>query len=78
EFCGKTGGAIRVGDRHVHCIESITSFDDGHKHKFRVATLINNPIDSDYYNDNRVRGVSYREYRDYNKDCKACKDDRRY
>lgn len=44
EFEGKTGGAIRVGDRHVHFLESCTTVSDGHKHEFRVATLIDNPI----------------------------------
>ena len=43
-FVGKTGGAIRVGDRHVHFLESQTSFNDGHRHDFRVATLIEDPI----------------------------------
>ena len=40
EFCGKTGGAIKVGDRHVHFVESVTTMDREHRHKFRVATLI--------------------------------------
>ncbi len=44
EFMGRTCGAIKVGDRHVHFIESVTSRNDGHKHKFRAATLIDNPI----------------------------------
>lgn len=45
EFCGKTLGAIPVGDdRHVHFLESVTSVNDGHRHDFRVATLIENPI----------------------------------
>lgn len=44
EFCGKTGGAIQVGDRHVHFLESVTTENDGHRHEFRVATLIDNPI----------------------------------
>lgn len=44
EFYGKTGGAIKVGDRHVHFLESVTTQNDGHKHKFRVATLIEDPI----------------------------------
>lgn len=44
EFYGKTGGAIRVGDRHVHFLESVTTVNDGHRHRFRVATLIDNPI----------------------------------
>ena len=43
-FVGKTGGAIRVGDRHVHFLESQTSFNDGHRHDFRVATLVEDPI----------------------------------
>lgn len=43
-FVGKTGGAIRVGDRHVHFLESQTSVNDGHRHDFRVATLIEDPI----------------------------------
>lgn len=44
EFSGKTGGAIKVGDRHVHFLNSVTSENDGHRHQFRVATLIDNPI----------------------------------
>lgn len=45
EFCGRTSGAIRVGDnKHVHFIESCTTVNDGHKHKFNVATLIEDPI----------------------------------
>ena len=43
-FVGKTGGAVPVGDRHVHFLESQTSLNDGHKHKFRFATLIEDPI----------------------------------
>jgi hypothetical protein len=44
EFCGKTCGAIPVGDRHVHFLESVTTVNEGHRHEFRVATLINDPI----------------------------------
>lgn len=44
EFSGRTGGAIKVGDRHVHFLESVTTQNDGHRHKFRVGTLINDPI----------------------------------
>lgn len=44
EFCGTTCGAIEVGDRHVHFLESFTSVEDGHCHNFRVATLIEDPI----------------------------------
>lgn len=44
EFKGRTGGAIKVGDRHVHFIKDITSVNDGHRHKFRAATLIEDPI----------------------------------
>lgn len=44
EFWGRTGGAIRVGDRHVHFLAGVTTVDDGHLHRFRVATLIEDPI----------------------------------
>jgi len=44
EFCGRTGGAIEMNDRHVHFLESVTTVVDGHQHEFRVATLINDPI----------------------------------
>lgn len=44
EFHGKTLGAIKTGDRHVHFLESATTVVDGHKHNFRVTTLINDPI----------------------------------
>jgi hypothetical protein len=40
EFCGRTGGAIRVGDRHVHFVESCTTMDREHRHKFRLSTLM--------------------------------------
>ena len=45
EFRGKTGVAIPVGNRHVHFIESVTTVNDGHRHEFEVATLIENPIE---------------------------------
>jgi hypothetical protein len=44
EYCGITGGAIPVGDRHVHFLQSVTTRNDGHCHRFRVGTLIDNPI----------------------------------
>lgn len=44
EFCGKTSGAIPVGDRHVHFLASVTDVSDDHFHEFRVATLIDDPI----------------------------------
>lgn len=40
EFRGRTSGAIRVGDRHVHFLKAATSFDDGHSHPFRFSTFI--------------------------------------
>ncbi|HBV68236.1 MAG TPA: hypothetical protein DEF04_08670, partial [Clostridiales bacterium] len=44
-FCGRTCPAVPVGGgRHVHFLEDETSFNDGHRHDFRVATLIENPI----------------------------------
>lgn len=46
EFYGKTSGAIWVGDnRHVHFIKDFTNVEDGHRHAFRVAALIDNPIE---------------------------------
>lgn len=47
EFKGKTGCAVMVGDRHVHYIEAITSLDDGHRHSFEAATMIENPTGFD-------------------------------
>lgn len=44
EFCGKTSGAIRVGDRHVHFIEDVTEPADEHKHEFRASTFMNDLI----------------------------------
>lgn len=44
EFCGETGKEICVGDRHVHFLKSVTTCDDGHMHKFRLGTFIDNPI----------------------------------
>lgn len=39
-----TGEAINVGGgRHVHLVRGTTSFDDGHRHNFIFATLIENP-----------------------------------
>ena len=43
-FIGRTLGAIPVGDRHVHFLESQTRISDGHRHDFRFATLIDDPI----------------------------------
>ena len=46
EFCGKTGGAIEVGNgKHVHFLKDCTEVEDGHVHEFQVATLIDSPID---------------------------------
>lgn len=45
EFTGYTEGPVDVGDgRHVHFICDITQESDGHRHNFRAATLINDPI----------------------------------
>lgn len=46
EFCGKTSGAIEVGNgKHVHFIKDFTEEEDNHKHEFQAATLIDSPID---------------------------------
>lgn len=43
-FChegwGTTSGAFPVGDGHVHYLEGITTTDDGHWHKYRIATSL--------------------------------------
>lgn len=50
EFCGETSNEIDVdhncnsNDRHVHFLESVTTCNDGHRHEFRFATFINDPI----------------------------------
>lgn len=46
EFCGRTGGAIEVGNgKHVHFIKDFTEEQDGHTHEFQAATAIDAPID---------------------------------
>ncbi len=41
----RTGPAICVGeDRHVHFVYGKTTRNDGHRHEFIFATLIENPI----------------------------------
>lgn len=48
EFYGESSIAIPVGDnRHVHYLKADTDESDCHKHDFRVATLIENPIETD-------------------------------
>lgn len=45
-----TGPAIPVGNgRHVHFVYACTKERDGHKHMFRIATLIENPIGENEY-----------------------------
>jgi hypothetical protein len=43
-FChegwGTTSGAFPVGDGHVHFLEGITTTDDWHWHKYRIATSL--------------------------------------
>ena len=41
----ESGGAIDVGGgRHVHFADAQTTQEDGHRHRFRVAALIQDPI----------------------------------
>jgi hypothetical protein len=42
-YVGKTSGAIVIGDRHVHYIDSFTTTDNGHSHGFRLMTFMNDP-----------------------------------
>lgn len=44
EFTGRTDGGRELGDRHVHCLEGTTTECANHRHCFRVATLIEDPI----------------------------------
>lgn len=39
-----TGGAIWIGDRHVHFLQGATTVDAGHFHNFRAGTMIEDPI----------------------------------
>lgn len=49
EFCGKTSGAVDVGNgKHVHFIKDFTEERDNHRHEFQAATLIDSPIDFKY------------------------------
>ena len=43
-FSGRTGGAIRTGDGHVHYLEGMVTCADRHRHCFKLTTLIDNPI----------------------------------
>lgn len=46
EFCGKTTGAIEVGNgKHVHFINEFTEESNNHKHELQAATLIDSPTD---------------------------------
>lgn len=46
EFCGKSSGAIDVGNgKHVHFASAFTDEADGHTHAFQAASLINSPLD---------------------------------
>nr|WP_308742838.1 YmaF family protein [uncultured Anaerocolumna sp.] len=43
EFHGNTTTSIPVGNTHVHYLESVTTVDDGHSHRFKFAALIDDP-----------------------------------
>jgi hypothetical protein len=41
----RTGPAIPVGNgKHVHFVQGMTTFNDGHVHQFKFATLIDKPL----------------------------------
>lgn len=41
----RTGPAIPVGNgKHVHFVQGSTTFEDGHRHVYEFATLIEDPI----------------------------------
>ena len=43
EYIGRSQGAIQIGDRHIHYIESDTNAASGHKHGFRLIMLPHDP-----------------------------------
>ncbi len=43
EFIGRTSGAVLVGDRHIHYVESVTSTAADHKHDFRLIAVFDDP-----------------------------------
>lgn len=46
EFCGQSSPAIDVGNgKHVHYALAYTEEEDGHVHKFQVASLIDSPTE---------------------------------
>lgn len=45
EIAAVTGPPVDVGGgKHVHFVESVTTFDDDHFHEFQFATLILSPL----------------------------------
>lgn len=41
----RTGPAIPVGNgKHVHFVTGLTTLNDGHRHRFQFATLIDRPL----------------------------------
>jgi hypothetical protein len=63
-----TGPAIRVGKgKHVHFVSGRTSFNDGHRHGYQFATLIEDPTGRE---NRKSYEDDYREYRKpYEDDC---------
>lgn len=45
EFTGRTERAVEIGDGHVHYLEAVTTEQAGHRHKFKVITHIEDPIE---------------------------------
>lgn len=44
-FSGQTTDAFPICDGHVHSLEGVTSEQRGHRHSFKLATLIEDPIE---------------------------------
>ena len=44
EFCGRTTDAVELCGSHVHYLEGATTEQAGHRHCFKVATHIEEPI----------------------------------
>lgn len=45
-FATVSDEAMQEGKSHVHFIKDCTESEDGHKHFFQAATLIDSPIDT--------------------------------
>lgn len=63
---GRSGIAIEVGDgRHVHFASGETTLNDGHRHDFRVASLIEDPTGEAEEDNNNHHGKDKNKKKKY-------------